>query len=255
MNSLYDLDIHPYQLCDFHASQWLTGCAVGSGCSSGSLVSGASCCAHSWAGLESLLCSQMWSLSVKPSWVTDYALSPPAWAKACLCPTAKQGHCSPPLLSRIVRWALQLSIAVDWAGGCSGSPLRLGRGLCSTTGKGCWFESQPRTGYGMCPGHLWPGFLMGSVVSMEQGWRWCGQLGGTASLQPCQMGRWSRWGRAGGDVGSWLGLRVSTLAKGHGMGSVHSTADQLGIRIRQNCPLSTLPTRSISSHQVPCKFD
>lgn len=28
MSSLYDLDIHPYQLCDFHASQWLTGCAL-----------------------------------------------------------------------------------------------------------------------------------------------------------------------------------------------------------------------------------
>ena len=75
------------------ASGPLAVLSVGSGCSSGSLLSGASCCAHSWAGLESLLCSQMWSLSVKPSWVTDYALSPPAWAKARLCPTAKQGHC------------------------------------------------------------------------------------------------------------------------------------------------------------------
>ena len=184
------------------ASGPLAVLSVGSGCSSGSLLSGASCCAHSWAGLESLLCSQMRSLSVKPSWVTDYALSPPAWAKARLCPTAKQGHCWPPLLSRTIRWALQLSIAVDWAGGCSGSPFRLGRGLCSTTEQGCWFESQPTTGYGMCPGHLWPGFLMGSVVPMGQGWRWCGQLGGTASLYPCLMGRWSWWGRAGGDVGS-----------------------------------------------------
>ena len=49
-------------------------------------------------------------------------------------------------------------------------------------------------------------------------------------------------------MGSWEGLQVSTLAWGHRMGSMDSIAVRLGIRNRQNCPLSILPTRSIFSH-------
>ena len=68
MGFLYDLAINPYQVHDCHTSQWsLAELSVRSGCSSGFLVSGVSCCTHSWAGLDSMLYSQTQSLSVKAS--------------------------------------------------------------------------------------------------------------------------------------------------------------------------------------------